>query len=217
MASSASNLSLLVQSQSGKEATANALWNAMSQAALFSRYSSSGLIWFYYGGTMIVDGVITQIANNTTTGVTLSASATNYIEADRSGTVTKNTTGFTPGRIPLYTAVTNATTITSYTDCRGQWQPLHIPSKTSVAVTAADVTLTQAQAACRYLTTTGILTGNRNVIVPNEWEGIVYCSNTGAFTTTFKTSAGTGVVVAQTKRAILLADGTNVVRITADA
>lgn len=217
MASSASNLSLLVQSQSGKEATANALWNAMSQAALFSRYSSSGLIWFYYGGTMIVDGDITQIANNTTTGVTLSASATNYIEADRSGTVTKNTTGFTPGRIPLYTAVTNATTITSYTDCRGQWQPLHIPSKTSVAVTAADVTLTQAQAACRYLTTTGILTGNRNVIVPNEWEGIVYCSNTGAFTTTFKTSAGTGVVVAQTKRAILLADGTNVVRITADA
>ena len=217
MASSASNLSLLVQSQSGKEATANALWNAMSQAALFSRSSSSGLIWFYYGGTMIVDGVITQIANNTTTGVTLSASATNYIEADRSGTVTKNTTGFTPGRIPLYTAVTNATTITSYTDCRGQWQPLHIPSKTSVAVTAADVTLTQAQAACRYLTTTGILTGNRNVIVPNEWEGIVYCSNTGPYTTTFKTAAGAGIVVAQTKRAILLADGTNVVRITADA
>jgi len=206
-----------VQSQSGKEATANALWNSMSQAALFSRHNSSGLIWFYYGGTMIVDGVITQIATDTTTGVTLSASATNYIEADRSGTVTKNTTGFTPGRIPLYTAVTNATTITSYTDCRGQWQPLHIPSKTSVAVTAADVTLTQAQAACRYLTTTGILTGNRNVIVPNEWEGIVYCNNTGAFTTTFKTSAGTGVVVAQTKRAILLADGTNVVRITADA
>ena len=217
MASSASNLSLLVQSQSGKEATANALWNSMSQSALFSRYSSSGLIWFYYGGTMIVDGVVTQIANNTTTGVTLTASATNYIEADRSGTVTKNTTGFTPGKIPLYTAVTNATTITSYTDCRGQWQPLHIPSKASVAVTAADVTLTQAQAACRYLITTGILTGNRNVIVPNDWEGIVYCSNTGAFTTTFKTSAGAGIVVAQTKRAILLADGTNVVRITADA
>ena len=214
MASSSSNLVLLVQSQSGKEATANALWNSMSQAALFSRYSSSGLIWNYYGGTMIVDGEVTQIANNT---VTLSASATNYIEADRSGTVTKNTTGFTAGMIPLYTAVTSATTITSYTDCRGQWQPLHIPSKVSVAVTAADVTLTQAQAACRYLTTTGILTGNRNVIVPNDWEGIVYCSNTGAFTTTFKTSAGAGIVVAQTKRAILLADGTNVVRVTADA
>lgn len=217
MASSSSNLVLLVQSQSGKEATANALWNSMSQAALFSRYSSSGLIWYYYGGTMIVDGVVTQIANNNTTGITLSASTTNYIEADRSGALTKNTTGFTPGRIPLYIAVTNATTITSYTDCRGQWQPLHIPSKVSVAVTGANVTLTQAQAACRYLTTTGILTGNRSVIVPNDWEGIVYCSNTGAFTTTFKTSAGAGIVVAQTKRAILLADGTNVVRVTADA
>ena len=217
MASSASNLSLLVQSQSGKEATANALWNAMSQAALFARYSSSGLIWFYYGGTIIVDGVVTQIANNTTTGITLSASTTNYIEADRSGTVTKNTTGFTPGRIPLYTAVTNATTITSYTDCRGQWQPLHIPSNASVAVTAADVTLTQADAACGYLITTGILTGNRNVIVPNGWQGTVFCNNTGPYTTTFKTSGGSGVVVAQTKRAILLADGTNVVRVTADA
>lgn len=217
MASSASNLSLLVQSQSGKEATANALWNAMSPAVLFSRYSSSGLIWFYYGGSLVIDGVLTVIPNDGTTGITLTASATNYIEADRSGVVTKNTTGFTPGRIPLYTAVTSATTITSYTDYRAQWQPQHITSKASVAVTAADVTLTQAQAACRYLTTTGILTGNRNVIVPNEWEGIVYCNNTGAFTTTFKTSAGTGVVVAQTKRAILLADGTNVVRITADA
>ena len=217
MASSASNLSLLVQSQSGKEATANALWNAMSQAALFARYSSSGLIWFYYGGTIIVDGVVTQIANNTTTGITLSASTTNYIEADRSGTVTKNTTGFTPGRIPLYTAVTNATTITSYTDCRGQWQPLHISSNASVAVTAADVTLTQAEAACGYLITTGILTGNRNVIVPNKWQGTVFCNNTGPYTTTFKTSGGSGVVVAQTKRAILLADGTNVVRVTADA
>jgi hypothetical protein len=217
MASSSSNLVLLVQSQSGKEATANALWNSMSQAALFSRYSSSGLIWFYYGGTIIVDGVVTQIANNISTGVTLSASTTNYIEADRSGTVTKNTTGFTPGRIPLYIAVTNATTITSYTDCRGQWQPLHIPSKASVAVTTADVTLTQAQAACGYLITAGILTGNRNVIVPNEWQGTVFCNNTGAFTTTFKTSGGSGVVVAQGKRAILLADGTNVVRVTADA
>lgn len=217
MASSTSNLLLLVQSQSGKEATANALWNAMSPAVLFSRYSSSGLIWFYYGGSLVIDGVLTVIPNDGTTGITLTASATNYIEADRSGVVTKNTTGFTPGRIPLYTAVTSATTITSYTDYRAQWQPQHITSKASVAVTAADVTLTQAQAACRYLTTTGILTGNRNVIVPNDWEGIVYCSNTGAYTTTFKTSGGSGVVVAQGKRAILLADGTNVVRITADA
>ena len=87
---------------------------------------------------------------------------------------------------------------------------------TSVAVTAADVTLNAGQAFCRQLTTTGVLTANRNVILPNHWEGIVYCNNTGAFTTTFKTSGGTGIVVAQTKRAMLLCDGTNTVRITAD-
>lgn len=86
----------------------------------------------------------------------------------------------------------------------------------SVAVTTADVTLTAPQASARYLTTTGVLTGNRNVIVPDNWEGIGFCNNTGAFTTTFKTSAGSGVVVAQTKRAILFADGTDVVRVTAD-
>ena len=39
----------------------------------------------------------------------------------------------------------------------------------------------------------------------------MFCNNSGAFTTTFKTSGGTGIVVAQGKRALLLADGTNVV------
>jgi len=86
----------------------------------------------------------------------------------------------------------------------------------SVSVTGSDVTLNDAQASARYLVTTGALTGNRNVIVPNSWEGIVFCDNTGGSTTTFKTSAGTGIVVAQGSRAILFADGTNVVRVTAD-
>ncbi len=218
MAGSTTNLDLIAQSQASKEVTANALFDAGSPAVLFGRRASlcSGLNWFYYGGTMLVDGVLTVISNNAA-ALVLSASATNYIEATRAGVVSKNTTAFTPGSIPLYTAVTGASTVTSYTDQRAWVQPDHMTSKASVAVTAADVTLTQAQAACLYLTTTGALTGNRNVIVPNDWEGVVYCNNTGAFTTTFKTSAGAGVVVAQTKRAILLADGTNVVRVTADA
>ena len=218
MSGSTTNLDLIAQSQASKEVTANALFDAGSPAVLFGRRASlcSGLNWFYYGGTMLVDGVLTVISNNAA-ALVLSASATNYIEATRAGVVSKNTAVFAPGSIALYTVVTGASTVTSYTDQRAWVQPEHITSAASVAVTAADVTLTQAQAACRYLTTTGILTGNRNVIVPNDWEGVVYCNNTGAFTTTFKTAAGAGVVVAQTKRAILLADGTNVVRITADA
>ena len=218
MSDSTSLLDLIAQSQASKEVTANALADAGSPATLFGRRASlcSGLNWFYYGGSMVVDGVLTTIANNAA-ALALSASTTNYVEATRSGVVSKNTAGFTAGAIPLYTIVTGASSVTSYTDYRAWVQPSHITSKASVAVTAADVTLTQAQASCRYLTTTGILTGNRNVIVPNDWEGVVFCNNTGAFTTTFKTSGGSGVVVAQTKRAHLLADGTNVVRITADA
>lgn len=217
MASSTTNLDLIAQSQSSKEVTANALFDAGSPATLFGRRASlcSGLNWFYYGGVMMVDGVLTAIANNVA-ALVLTASAANYIEATRAGVVSKNTTAFTPGSIPLYTAVTGASTVTSYTDQRAWVQPEHITSVASVAVTSADVTLSADQARCAYLTTTGALTANRNVIVPNSWQAVVFCNNSGAFTTTFKTAAGTGVVVAQGKRALLLADGTNVVRVTPD-
>ncbi len=214
MSSSTSNLNLLVQSQSGKELTANSLFNAMSPATFGASKTVSGLSWFAYGGPMVIDGVLTIIADQS---VNLTASTTNYVEMTRAGVMSKNTTAFTPGSIPLYTVVTGTASVSSWIDYRAWVQPQHITSKASVAVTTADVTLTQAQAACRYLTTTGVLTGNRDVIVPNDWEGIVFCSNTGAFTTTFKTASGSGIVVAQTKRAMLLADGTNVVRVTADA
>jgi len=134
--------------------------------------------------------------------------------------VSKNTVGFTGGSIPLYTVVTGASTVTSYTDQRAWVTPPFINSSGSTAVTTADVDLTAAanadKARCAYLTTTGALTANRNVIVPNNWQGTVFCSNSGAFTTTFKTTPGTGVVVAQGKRAVLVADSTNVVRVTPD-
>ena len=216
MSSSTSLLDLIAQSQSSKEVTANALFDAGSPSTLFGRRSStsSGLTWGYYGGAMMVDGVITAIANGT---LTLSASTTNYIEATRAGVVSKNTTGFSAGSIPLYSAVTGSSTVTSYTDSRAWVQPEHITSRAAITVTTADVTLSADQARCGYLTISGTLTGNRNVIVPADWQGVVYCNNSGAFTTTVKTSGGTGVVVAQGKRAILFADGTNVVRITADA
>ena len=221
MASSTTNLDLIAQSQSSKEVTANALFDAGSPATLFGRRASlcSGLNWFYYGGVMLVDGVLTAIANNAA-ALALSASATNYIEATRTGVVSKNTVGFTGGSIPLYTVVTGASSVTSYTDNRTWVAPAYLPSNGSIVVTAADVDLTAPanadKARCSYLTTTGALTANRNVIVPNNWQAIVCCNNSGAFTTTFKTAAGTGIVVAQGKRAILLADGTNVVRVTPD-
>lgn len=217
MSSSTSLLDLLVQSQASKEVTANNLFNAGSTATLFGRRESlcTGLNWYYYGGYTVVDGALTSIANNAS-ALVLTASSNNYIEATRAGVVSANTTSFTPGRIPLYLAVTGTSTVTSYTDYRSFAQPYNGTSRGSVAITTADVTLGALESRCNYLTITGALTGNRNLIVPNDWQGVVFCNNTGAFTTTVKTSGGTGIVVAQTKRAILFADGTNVVRVTAD-
>lgn len=59
---------------------------------------------------------------------------------------------------------------------------------------------------------TGILTGNRNVIVPTTVQQYwITNATTGSYTVTVKTSAGTGIVVAQGTAQILYCDGTNVV------
>lgn len=119
MSSSTSNLDLLTQSQSGHYITANGLFDAASPAMLFGRRQAlcSGLNWFYYGGVLLADGVTTLVANNAA-ALVLTASATNYIESTTAGVVSVNTVGFTAGRIPLYTVVTGASSVTTYTDQR---------------------------------------------------------------------------------------------------
>ena len=82
---------------------------------------------------------------------------------------------------------------------------------------SSNVTLTNEESANDILEFTGIITGNINVVVDKsvrQWT--VFNNTTGAFTLTVKTTAGTGIVVGTAKRAILYADGTNVVRVTAD-
>ena len=59
---------------------------------------------------------------------------------------------------------------------------------------------------------TGVLTGNRNIIVPTTVQQYwITNSTTGSFTLTVKTSAGTGIVVSQSTAVILYCDGTDVV------
>lgn len=216
MADLATILDQILVGQAQPAVTANELFDAASPATLFGRRARtcSGLTWGYYGGVLLVDGVPTAVANGT---LSLTASQTNYIEATRAGSVSFNTTGYTAGRIPLYRVTTSGSAVTNYLDDRVPWQPAYITHEISVAVTTADVTLSAAQARARLIQTTGVLTGNRAVILPDRGEWIAYCNNSGAFTTTFKTSGGSGIVVAQGSRAILYGDGTNVVRVTADA
>jgi len=117
MSDSTTKLDLISQSQAQKEVTTNALHDAASPGMLFGRRASTttGLTWGHYGGSILIAGTPTAIANGTTA---LTASTTNYVEATTTGTVSKNTSAFTAGRIPLYTIVTGSATVTSYTDHR---------------------------------------------------------------------------------------------------
>jgi len=215
MASSTTHLDTISSTQAQKEVTANALYDAASHATAWGRRASttSALTWGYYGGVLWVDGVLTAIANGT---VALSASTTNYVERTRAGVVSKNTTGFTAGSTPLYTIVTGSATITSYTDHRITETQYTGRLSKSVAGSGS-VTLTAEEARNNVLNFTGILTGNKTVVVPNGpqvWH--VFNNTTGSFSLTIKTSAGTGIDVVQTKAVTLEADGTNVVTSNTD-
>lgn len=213
MANSTTNLDLINVNQASKEVTANAMFDALSPASLFGRRGSttSGLTWGYYGGRILVDGVLTSISNGT---VALTASTTNYVEASRDGVVSKSVSGFTAGMTPLYTIVTSASAISSYTDERAWNIPRHVTQNISVSMTSADVTLTAQQAMAEYITVTGAFVSNRSLIVPNYGEWEVYNTSTGGFTLTVKTLSGTGISVALNDRVTVRADGTNVVLIS---
>lgn len=123
MADSTSNIDPLVVGQASKEATANAFFDAASQATLYGRRASTtaGLIWGYYGGNVTKsDGTQATIANGT---VTITASTTNYIVAQKSdGAVSFSTAttnwNDTANYWRLYSVVTGTATVTSYADER---------------------------------------------------------------------------------------------------
>ena len=215
MANSSTNLDALSSSQAGKEITANAFFDAASPATLYGRRQSttSGLTWGYYGGNVLVNGALTQIANGT---LSLTASASNYIEAEpTTGAVSFNTTGFTAGLTPIYTAVTGTSTVSSYTDHRIAVPDHH--GRLTKAMSDANTTLTFAEVRNQILEFTGTLTAQRNIVLPlkpRQWT--VFNGTTGGFGLQFIGATGTGITVAAGKRAIVYSDGTNIVRATAD-
>jgi hypothetical protein len=203
----------LAVSQSNKELRINELLDMLTGGGSFARDpdTTTALTWGYLGGMLFVDGVWTTVAAGT---VTLTISTTNYVERTRAGVVSTNTTGFTAGRLPLYTVVTDAgSTVSSYVDHRIAHNEPGVSARLSKSVAgSSDATLTAAEARCAVLNFTGILTGDIDVIVPNgpqEWT--VTNNTTGSFSLTVKTSAGTGVVITQGAVHQVLADGTNVV------
>lgn len=201
--------------QSSKEVTANNLFEALSPASLFGcdAANTSGLTFGYYGGIMYVDGVLTTISTAT---VGLTNNATNYVEATAAGAVSVNTTGFTAGRIPLYTIVTVSSAISSVTPARAHLFLGHeTQGQLAKALSDANTTLTAAEARPLILTFSGTLTTTRNVVLPLT-KRIWYVYNGTNQSLQFIGATGTGITVATTKRAIIASDGTNIVRFGAD-
>ena len=91
-----------------------------------------------------------------------------------------------------------------------------ISGTASIVLLDADYTLSVANGVTdesrkMFIVMTGTLTGDRNVICPNVSKLYFVTNNTtGGYSVTFKTSAGTGIVVQSTKSATLYCDGSSV-------
>ena len=85
------------------------------------------------------------------------------------------------------------------------------------AMADANQTITQSMSLCETLVTTGALTATRNLVVPlRRATWIVRNDCTGGSIQVIG-ATGTGTTIATVKTAIVSCDGTNVVRVTADA
>jgi hypothetical protein len=74
------------------------------------------------------------------------------------------------------------------------------------------------QAKILEITSSVSLTATRNIVVPiiSGYQWTVFNNTTGAQSIQFIGATGTGVTIANGKRAIIYADGTNIVRVTPD-
>lgn len=219
MSDSTQHLDTIATASAGQAEKANSLFDAISQAALFGRRTVVSLTWHYYGARVYLNGAATNIPDSTFKGsIALTDNATNYIEVDRAGAVSKNTTAFSADKVPLYKVITSSGAVTSHEDHR---DPMALArlffAQATQAMGGANKTLTLAQALCFSIELTGNSAALLDVTVPTvrrQWT--IFANTTGGGGIRVKTAAGSGITVADGKRAILECDGTNVVRVTAD-
>ena len=117
--------------------------DARTLADIFAKNpaTTTGLTWGYKAGAIRVDHTVTAVVAGT---IALTNTATNYIEVSSAGTVSRNTTAFTSGRVPLYTVVCAGGVQTTVTDKRAWFQPLPVPATNGqvlVGSTGADPVL----------------------------------------------------------------------------
>lgn len=102
----------------------------------------------------------------------------------------------------------------------GKIQSIESTRTTRAIPTDANYTAVQTdyQATIMEFTSSVSLTATRNVVVPivSGYQWTVFNNTTGAQSLQFIGTSGTGITVANGKRAIIYADGTNIQRVTPD-
>jgi len=207
----------IASNQSSAEVPINENFENVKWAEGFGRdpTTSTGLTWGFLAGYYLLNGVPTLVAAGT---LTLTASVTNYVGLTQAGVVTNAATTANPLHIPLFTVVTGVSTVSSYVDTRHAKNFATMNHGIgSQAMGDANQAIVQALALCDTIVTTGALTATRDLIVPlmkRQWTVRNTC--TGGSVRVIGAS-GTGITIATVKTAIVECDGTNVLRITADA
>jgi hypothetical protein len=179
----------------------------------FAWRSSTGLLVTIGEGNYVINGIGTYKAN---TDLTLTNTATNYIELTLDGNIVSNTTGWTHGSLPLYMVYCSGGVVSSFVDWRTRITLFKTNSGyISIAIVGASTTLTINQYTRKVIKLTGTPGGTPAIIVPNLQDSTYFFNSLGV-AVDIKTLAGTAVSIANGKSACIFADGTNVVRLTAD-
>lgn len=171
------------------------------------RNTGGSVAYSVQGSSVLGNGWYAQIKNSGTGTITITPNGSETIDGQTSLSLNPGASVIvTSDGSNLYSLFLSTTPTISYTRL-----------VKSVAG-SSDVNLTSTESAFSILSFTGTLTGNINInatAAVTEW--IVENNTTGAFTATFKTSAGTGVTLAATTSDInqgsvnpCYCDGTNI-------
>lgn len=218
MSDSATPFGTITNGQGNQTAKANGLFDALVPVAIYGlEYANTtGLTLGYHGGKITVNGVVTPIADGT---VNLTASTTNYVEANpATGAVTRSTSSYTPGYWRIGRAVTGTASITTWYDDRYLGFGQQTRMLTKAFPSDANYTLTQPEADVDVIKiSAGTISTTRDFIVPITFPKAWIVVNGTAQSVRIIGATGTGITIATTKAATVMADGTNVIRLTADA
>jgi hypothetical protein len=183
---------------------------------------TTALTWGYYGGMW---------GGFTITAATLTLSnSTNYLVVARATGVFSTSTSSTNWDNPLdyarvYKIVCSGSVVTSVEDHRagpgGVFQPTESTTTLVKAIGSPDanITLTATEAVAQVIEITGNPASERDIIVPvatgRQWT--FFCNTTGAgIRVVGSGSPTTGISIAVGKHAIVRANGSTVLRVTAD-